>query len=207
MSEINYVCSLGSSCHSSQILKRNKHKVCSYPFDWTFSNFETIIDCLKDNFEVFLDKSYYINISHKKCGHSKYHGQMWWHHNPLINTNHYNYYVRCVERFNVLLTKQQHKLFIITFLNIDYDKIENNIIHDIIEFNNIFSKYTSNYTLLVILHVPFKILTNYHRFTYHDNIHFLELYTLSSSCGLKFINDNDNIYLDNIINSKYNFKN
>lgn len=209
MLEINHVCSLGSSCHSSQLLKRNNYKVCSYPFDWIFSNFETITHCLKDNFETFLDKSYYINISRKKCGHSKYHSQMWWHHNPLINTKHYSYYMRCVERFKDLLTKQEHKLFTMIFLNINYNNIEANIdysiIDDIIEFNRKFSEYTSNYTLLVILHIPFRLLKNYHKFTYCGNIHFIELYTLSGSCGVKFSNENDNVYLDNIINSNYDF--
>lgn len=60
MSEINYTCSLGSLCHSSQILKRNKYKLCSYPFDWIYSSCDTIIHCLEDDFHTFLDKSYYI---------------------------------------------------------------------------------------------------------------------------------------------------
>ena len=43
MSEINYTCSLGGLCHSSQILKRNNLKLCSYPFDWIYSNCDNII--------------------------------------------------------------------------------------------------------------------------------------------------------------------
>jgi hypothetical protein len=38
LEKIKHVCSLGSLCHSSQILKRNNLKKCSYPFDWIFSN-------------------------------------------------------------------------------------------------------------------------------------------------------------------------
>ena len=34
--EINYVCLLGTLCHSASILKRNNLKLCSYPFDWIF---------------------------------------------------------------------------------------------------------------------------------------------------------------------------
>lgn len=48
-SEIKYTCSLGSLCHSSQLLKRNKYKLCSYPFDWIFSN------CINDNDNTYLD--------------------------------------------------------------------------------------------------------------------------------------------------------
>ena len=39
----------------------------------------------------------------------------------------------------------------------------------------------------------------------YDNIHFLELHTLSTTNGVEFKINNDNIYLDNIINSKYTF--
>ena len=201
MLEINYTCSLGSLCHSSQILKRNNYKKCSYPFDWIFSNYDIIINCLEDDFNIFLDKSYYNIISETQCGHSKYSYNMWWHHNPLINVNNYNYYVRCVDRFRDLLKKQEHKLFITIYVNLsdNYDK------NTIINFNNKLSKYTSNYTLLFISHIPDKE-QNKHEFTYHDNIHFLELHTLSQSNGVNFSNDDDNIYLDNIIKSNYNYK-
>jgi hypothetical protein len=123
--EINYACSLGSLCHSSKILKRNKYKLCSYPFDWIFSNCDNIIECIEDNFNIFLDKSYYINLSELQCGHSKYHKWMFYHHNPLINTDHYNYFVRCVDRFKTLLQKPEHKLFIMIITNMN--EIDENI--------------------------------------------------------------------------------
>ena len=110
MEEINYTCSLGSLCHSAQILKRNEYKLCSYPFDWIFLNYYNILDCIQDNFNIFLDKSYYINISESKCGHLKYHDCMFNHHNPLINIDHYNYYKRCVDRFKILLQKMSKLL-------------------------------------------------------------------------------------------------
>lgn len=183
-------------------MKRNKYKLCSYPFDWIFSNCDIIIDCIEDNFNIFLDKSYYINISEKKCGHSKYQCDMFNHHNPLINTDHYNYYVRCVDRFKKLLQKQEHKLFIMIFVNMNH--INDDIKNQVIEFNNKFSKHTSNYTLLTIFHIPHKEHNN-NIFTYNDNIHFLELHTLSKSNGVEFNDCNDNLYLDNIIKSNYNF--
>ena len=202
MPQINYTCSLGWLCHSCQILKRNMYKTCSYPFDWIFSSIYVIIDCLEDNFNIFLDKSYYINISESQCGHSKYSYNMFNHHNPLTNQDHYNYYIRCVQRFKTLLKKPEHKLFLMTFVNLD--SVNENTKNEVIDFNNKFSKYTSNYTLLVIFHIA-KKEKNYHIFTYNNNIHFLELHTLSLSNGNDFFDENDNIYLDNIIKSKYNF--
>ena len=201
MLEINYTCSLGPLCHSSQILKQNNLKLCSYPFDWIFSNCDNIIHCIEDEFKIFLDKSYYIKISPSKCGHSKYNDRMFNHHNPLLNIDHYNYYVRCVDRFKNLLKKQEPKLF--TMIIVNMDNITENIKKEMIEFNNKFSKYTSNYTLLVIFHIPNK-KQHQHIFTHNDTIHFLELHTLSSSNGVEF-NNTDNIYLDNIIMSNYKF--
>jgi len=200
--EIKHACSLGSHCHSSQILKNNNLKTCSYPFDWIFSNCNNIIHCIEDDFTIFLDKSYYINVSNKRCGHSYYDKQMFNHHNPLYNKNHYNYYIRCVDRFKQLLQYEEHKLFIMIFINME--SIEENQKNDIIYFNNKLSTYTKNYTLLVIYNINNQ-QNNHHVFTHYDNIDFLELHTLSSSNGLDFTNNNDNDYLNNIINATYKF--
>ena len=204
--EIKYTCSLGNECHTAQILKRNKLKLCSYPFDWIFSSCDNIIHCIENDFTIFLNKSYYTNIqdkeSDKKCGHSYYNKQLFNHHNPLKYENDYNYFIRCVERFKKLLKYQDHKLFII--MNRNMDNITPVNINAAIDFNKKFSKYTSNYTLLVIFHIKNK-QQNYYNFKYHDNIHFLELHTLSLSDGVVFINNNDNNFIDNIIKSTYKF--
>lgn len=205
MLEINYTCSLGAVCHSSQLFKRNNLKLCSYPFDWIFTSCDNIIHCIEDKFNIFLDKSYYTDIqkkwNDKQCGHKYYNLNMFNHHDPRNETD-YNYYVRCVNRFNALLQKPEHKLFTMIFINVA--KIESDIINKVVDFNNQFSKYTNNYTLLVIFNIPNKD-KNYHNFTYNDNIHFLELHTLSTSGGVEFHNNDDNIYLDNVLKSAYNF--
>jgi hypothetical protein len=198
--EINYVCSLGPLCHSSGILKQNKLKTCSYPFDWIFSNCDNIIHCINDDFKIFLNKSYYTNITNNKCGHSYYSKKMFWHHNPLKSKEDYYYYRRCANRFRQLLKYKEHKLFIMVFTNMD--QIDEYFKDNIIDFNNNFSEH--NYTLLVIYNIPNK-QSNNHEFTYNDNIHFLELHTLSVSNSMQFNNEIDNDYLNNIINETYNF--
>lgn len=199
--EINYTCSLGTLCHSTQILKRNNLRFCSYPFDWIFSNPNDIIHCIETNFKIFLDKKYYINISKNKCGHSLYNDKMFFHHNPLNNNDHYNYYKRCVHRFIELLNFPEKKLFSMMYINQNY--FDNSFKNNIIDFNNKLKLYTSNYILLVIFHIQNN--NNYHNFTVHDNIHFLELHTNSISNGLIFFDNNDNDYLDNLIKSHYTF--
>jgi 3-methyladenine DNA glycosylase AlkC len=194
-------CSLGTLCHSSQLLKRNKVKKCSYPFDWVFSNCDTIIHCIENDFKIFLDRSYYIIINDIKCGHSYYHEKMFNHHNPL--NKDYNYFIRCVKRFRILLKSKQRKLFIMMYVNMKKSISDTNIdvIKQTIEFNNKFSKYTSNYILLIIYHIQNDV--RHHYFEYKDNIHILYLYTTSLSDGKEFIDNNDNLYLDHIIKSKY----
>jgi hypothetical protein len=53
MIEVNYTCSLGSICHTSEILKQNNYKECSYPFDWIRTNYDIIVDCLENDFNIF----------------------------------------------------------------------------------------------------------------------------------------------------------
>ena len=199
MLEVKYTCSLGPYCHSSHLLKRNSLKLCSYPFDWIYSNCNNIINCITDDFNLFLDKSYYIDKSPKVCGHSKYHDSMFNHHNPLTNIEHYNYYVRCVDRFKQLRQTTEPKLFVMIFINTADNVFD---INNVVEFNRTFSENMTNYTLLVINNIPNK-QQNYHQIAYIGNIHLLELHTISTSHGEAFYNNNDNIYLDNIIQSKY----
>ena len=46
---------------------------------------------------------------------------------------------------------------------------------------------------------------NYHKFTYDNNIHFLEIDMLGTSNGIRFTHDNDGIYLNCIVNTRYKF--
>ena len=149
-----------------------------------------ILHCLRDDFRTFLDKSYYISNSETNCGHSKYNHRMFNHHNPL-NTNDYNYFVRCVNRFKTLMHSTRHKIFIMMFVNMrQFNKKKR-----VIEFNEQFTKYTTNYTLVVIFHKQGK---RTHRMSKVNNIHFIKLQTPSKSDGVSF-DEIDNLYLDNIM--------
>jgi len=203
--DIERICSLGTRCQAANILKRNKVKLCSYPFDWIFSTPEHVIDCIQDDFDKFLDKANYINISETKCGHALYYKNMFYHRNPLINSDDYDYYVRCVDRFRILLKSQEHKLFIMLFVNGEYDSLGPQIKNNMINFNKKLSKYTANYTLLTIIHHPYKE-SNHHTLTTTNNMHFLELHTPSNSSGVEFNDSESNNYLDNILKKTYNFK-
>ncbi len=206
MSEITFACSLGPQCHSSNILKRLEIKKESYPFDWIFSNLKNVEHAIKDDFKIFLDKQYYTNIDpdSKTQSHSYYFengGSMFNHHNPL-NKIDYDYFLRCVNRFNTLLKEKPNKLFVLTYINLEI-KSFTSIQKKIQEFNKFFDRYVLNYRLLVILH--FISDKQWHEFNIYENIDFLILSTKSKSNGLKFMDFEDNMYLDKVILSRYTF--
>ncbi|WP_158302359.1 DUF1796 family putative cysteine peptidase [Sodalis glossinidius] len=60
--EVNHIVSLGSHCLAASILKKLGIKKYSLPFDWNFTHPGMVIDCLNDNFKVFLDKKYHKSI-------------------------------------------------------------------------------------------------------------------------------------------------
>lgn len=201
MKEITETCSLGLLCQSSKLLETNNLKKCSYPFDWIFSTFEMIIDCIEDDFNKFLDKSYYKSINATKCGHSGYGrpNDMFNHRNPLDNEEDYKYYIRCVERFRELKKSEEGKLFISTIVNMG--RVTEGEIERVKDFNSKLNKYFKNYTLLMIFH---KVSGNQnHTFKKYDNLDILELHTLSRSGGAWFINNSDNEYLNRIIKERY----
>jgi hypothetical protein len=203
---VHHVCSLGPLCHSSELLKVAELKKCSYPFDWIFSSYDMVIHCIEDNFKIFMDKSYYIDIKSDKCGHKYYHEELFNHRNPLRVETDYAYYERCISRFqNLLRCKDQHKLFLL--INVNMTDVTDADTNAAITFNKEFSKYTTNYTLLVVFNVINKS-DNYYKHTRYGNIDFLELHTLTSSRGVRFISDGDNEYLKNVIlnNCNYSFE-
>ena len=65
-SEISYVCSLGSCCHTAELIKRRGYKMESYPFDWLFSDIDIVTKCINDNFETLLDKKKYVDKNRSK---------------------------------------------------------------------------------------------------------------------------------------------
>jgi hypothetical protein len=98
--------SLGNTCCTSYYLKEVGLKEVSYPFDWVFSSISMIRNCIKDDFETFLDKSLMsLSDCNTKSGHSSYHDKLFNHKNPMKFETDYEYYQRCISRFRVILRK------------------------------------------------------------------------------------------------------
>lgn len=211
MTSSSYVCSLGTLCHSSALLKRNGLKQVSYPFDWIFSSPALIQHCLTNDFQIFLDKSYYISVDEHQCRHSYYArpefgssmtaSPLFRHHNPLTKPSDYDYFCRCVARFRKLLTSRKYKLFTIVFVNCS-DKPDHQAL---VELNQTIARYTTNYEIFVLHHTS-DFTEPLHTASYDDKIHIIELHTKTASDGIRFTDENDNLYLDNILMTTYAIK-
>jgi hypothetical protein len=200
--EMQHICSLGNLCHTSMF-----HKVCglkkeSYPFDWIFSNVNKIKHCITDDFKTFLDRSLHTTRPKNKGGHMYYGANMFNHHNPKESDEHYNYFIRCVDRFRKLLKSRAPKLFQIIYTNKSMSIFEK-IKKEVIELNDLLKTKTKNHNICVVLHIC--STERNISVSEHENIKFIILNTLTTSHGRAFRNKDDDALLHKALFENYTF--
>ncbi len=218
---IQHFISLGTLCHPARMLQRIHVKNVSYPFDWMFTDENVVIDILNDDFNKFMDKSYYGDVKNKfserTCGHSLYHEDFFFHKNPR-NEDDYLYYQRCINRFKGMLRDPGEKLFIMMYspgstkhptdvyklYNEEYhtETILNNLRLRGENLNNTLMKFTNNYKLLIVMNFGNNEKQSF-QMVHHGNIHYLTLNTLSESTGVTFKDNADNLYFSGIMCEHY----
>lgn len=218
---IQHFISLGTLCHPARMLQRIHVKNVSYPFDWMFTDENVVIDILNDDFNKFMDKSYYGDVKNKfserTCGHSLYHEDFFFHKNPR-NEDDYLYYQRCINRFKGMLRDPGEKLFIMMYspgstkhpmdvyklFNEEYhtETILNNLRLRGENLNNTLMKFTNNYKLLIVMNFGNNEKQSF-QMVHHGNIHYLTLNTLSESTGVTFKDNADNLYFSGIMCEHY----
>lgn len=112
---VNHV-SLGSHCHTAQILKKTGLRTWSAPFDWLFSSPGMVLDCLRDDFVALLDRSQYESNpvenrpAPKECScrhrlYAKRHAIpfVFNHHDPAISEADYCFLAEGVRRLRAAL--------------------------------------------------------------------------------------------------------
>jgi len=206
--EINYICSLGSWCLPAVYMSEQNLQKCSYPFDYIISAPEMIVDCLRDDFICFLDKSKYEQCEDSSSNHKIY-GKLshsllldktsvinntFRHHN-LTTDSDYNSFVRKVDRFRELLKKDEPKLFIL------FSQYNEFTTKQIEELDTILKTKTKNYQILFM--TILKDNKIYHTIEDNDNIKIIKLYTNFTERG--WLSTPNDIYLNNIIEIYYKF--
>jgi len=200
-------CSLGSLCHSAQLLKINGLKNASYPFDWIFSSLPMVEHCIKDDFKTFLDKTQYIDyttnstLKQTQCEHRFYgkmlgnqeHNIIFNHHNPLSNESDYFYIERCVNRFRDLVKSNESKGFVLFDTNDDF---ENNT-KKYYNFSDFLNEHKIKHKLFVINNK----VSGYqdHEWVIANNLRLIRLQTNSTTNGLVFNDKSDEDYLNKLI--------
>jgi len=207
----NQVCSLGPFCHTGNLLQRLEIKIVSFPFDWCCTDPLIISDCVQNNFKYFLDRRYFVFEETEDHQQNKYYidnfnlkKNIFAHDNPLkIET--YEYYERCIKRFNILLNCSDKKLFIISYMVTYTEIVDDDYIKKIQKLNDTLSSHTTNYDILCIINNPKQSFQSAKYSKIDKNIILLELNTLSISHGVFFLNDTDNSFLKYVINNNFSF--
>jgi len=151
-----YPISLGCCYCTSYYLQDLNLRKSFFPFDWSYTTIQMVIDIIEDDFNDFLNRDYIDGHSH-----SLYHNHLFV-QDTSIQEN-YDYYVRCVETFRKVVNSRQPKLFFYTSFGYKAEqegfaeryklnKLENtndlNMLYDFLE-----NRY-SNFGLEVIIQKP-----------------------------------------------------
>ncbi len=196
-------------------LKVHSLKVCSYPFDWIFSSPEFIYEMLLQDFEHFVDKSYYLEGAAPESKRHIYNPGRFEHHSPFTNTEDYDYLNRCVERFRRVLGNPGHKLCLMNFVKVnsnspsrhewpyasttETERIYINRIKELLEARDVknFSLVCANQTVTG---------QNTHTIDRADNIVFLEYTTKAFTDGLSFADQEDAGFFTKLIFDTFRFE-
>jgi len=213
----NYAISLGCACNTSLYLKELGLKQFSLPYDWIFSNLDTIEHTIKDDFNSFLDKNLIDSVNQKRASHNLYHSFLFNHRNPKDNENDYQYYQRCIDRFKQVLKSDCNKLFIHTMYK-EHDKYHKSFmkfgenfknfefnLDRIKKFDCFLSSITHNYTLLVILQNPKQSVSKYTKILDSENLFVYVLDCVGVSAGELLANAEDSSNYKEII-KQFNFE-
>lgn len=114
---VNHI-SLGSHCHTAQILKGLGLRTWSAPFDWIFSSPGMVRDCLADDFAALLDRRHYESTplaerqapNETRCRHLLYRDRhaipfVFNHHDPATSDEDYRFLQAGVRRLRAALDR------------------------------------------------------------------------------------------------------
>ena len=211
MDTYNQVCSFGPFCHTGNLMQRLKVKTVSFPFDWLCTTPLIISDCIENNFQFFLDKMYYMldetksHVVHTYYADKYNFNKAFFAHSNPLEPETYEYFERCVDRFRLLLKCPDKKLFIISYMVTYTETVDPDFLVKVQRLNDTLSKQTTNYDILCIINNPQQSMQSFRVEKLDNNIILLHLNTLSISHGVFFLDDKDNLFLENIMNSHFLF--
>ena len=177
-------CSLGSYCITSFLLKSFGLKIESHPFDWQITTIENIIHMIEDNFKELMNKKNIIEMTNSSSKNIYYFDSVkklvpatlldLCHHN-LKNEKHYQYFERCINRFNKLT---EYKSIKFIFINPLY---RNNLAYDLTKYKKLYNilvnKFNKSNVKLYIFNIINKNNDKYMEEIINENFKVYELNT------------------------------
>lgn len=127
---LNHI-SLGSHCHTAQLLKGLGLRTWSAPFDWIFSSPGMVRDCLADDFSELLDRRHYestplherVAPEETRCRHRLYRDRhaipfVFNHHDPATSEEDYRFLQAGVRRLRAALARPgvRNRFYLLTAL-------------------------------------------------------------------------------------------
>lgn len=187
---INYIIPFGSDCYAAITIETLKLRIRSLPFDYIYSDINMLKDCLENNFINFLDEKNYIAYkSNGKGCINNYYRKKFPHFN-MLNDDFRNTMIKRTELFNKILSYKDKKLFVHICSDFNIKYIE--------ELNNLITKYSNNYELLVIVkkrNIENKCDLKYNK----DNIKVYNVFTTTKAIHNNIINEIFNNYKFDLI--------
>lgn len=202
------ICSLGTFCHMASHLKRMNMRSCSYPFDWTLSSPAIVADCLRDDFQKFLDPAEHVSNGRGSSSHRTYGTQGFGNnfqgfvtqnstftHKDITQPNDYAYYTRCVERFRMLLKSSEPKCFILCTQDTDFVR------EDIQTLKTLLEERTTNFNIVCI--TLKNDYSSHYTVDKENDISYLTIYTYSRSDGRGYAMDSDNHFFHKVFTTLF----
>ena len=188
-------CSLGTYCITSFLLKSLGLKTESHPFDWQITTIENIIHMIEDNFRELINQKNIIEITNSSSKNIYYFDSVknlvpdtlldLCHHN-LKQKKDYQYFERCIDRFNKLNEYESIKF---VFINPLY---RNNLEYDFTKYKNLYDILVNKFNPHIKLYI-FNIIKKdneiYKEEIINENFKIYELDT-------KMVMDNGMAYFD-----------
>ncbi|MEE7457908.1 peptidase [Methylorubrum populi] len=201
--------SLGSHCHTAQILKGLGLRTWSAPFDWIFSSPGMVRDCLADDFSDLLDRRHYestpvgerVAPDETRCRHRLYRDRhaipfVFNHHDPATSEEDYRFLLEGVRRLRVALARPgaRNALYLLTALPTEPETVR--AIRDGLAARAATAGAENHLTMITLRQGE---EPSVQRLAREPHLDWLEVTTRSPSVGLRFADPADDAFVKGLL--------
>lgn len=204
---VNHI-SLGSHCHTAQILKGLGLRRWSAPFDWIFSSPGMVRDCLADDFSDLLDRRHYQSTplherqapNETRCRHLLYRDRhaipfVFNHHDPAASDEDYRFLQAGVRRLRAALDRPgaRNRFYLMTALPTEAATVR--AIHDALT-----ARAADNHLLMLQLHQGESQAVSV--LAQEPHLDWLRIEVRSPSVGVRFADPADDAFLKAVMRER-----